>query len=96
MGGLRALDALAQAGRWLGVAIANIVIVLNPERVVIGGGVAESGDLILEPARVEMRRRVRIVAEVETEIVRAELGYEAGAVGAALWGAEAGTCSGRR
>jgi len=87
----RALDALAQAGRWLGVAIANIVVVLNPERVVIGGGVAESGDLILEPARAEMRRRVRIVAEVETEIVRAELGYEAGAVGAALWGAEAGT-----
>jgi glucokinase len=87
----RALGALAQAGTWLGVAIANIVVVLNPERVVVGGGVAECGDLILEPARAEMRRRVLIVAEVETEIVRAELGYEAGAVGAALWGAEAGT-----
>jgi glucokinase len=87
----RALTALAEAGAWLGVAIANIVAVLNPERVVVGGGVAECGDLILEPARAEMRRRVRFVVEVQTEIVRTELGYEAGAVGAALWGAEAGT-----
>ena len=76
------------AGRWLGVAIANVIVVLNPERVVIGGGIAGAGDLLLEPAREEVRRRVRILPPDGTEIVQAELGYEAGAIGAALWGAE--------
>jgi len=86
-GDRRAAWSLAEAGRRLGVAIANVVIVLNPQRVVVGGGLAEAGDLILEPAREELRRRVRVHA-VKTEIVRAELGYEAGSIGAALWGAE--------
>jgi glucokinase len=83
-----ALEALAQAGRWLGVAIANVVIVLNPERVVVGGGIAQAGDLLLEPARAEVRRRIRILPPDGTQIVPAELGYEAGSIGAALWGAE--------
>jgi glucokinase len=83
-----ALAALEDAGRWLGVALANVVLVLNPERVVIGGGLAQAGDLVLGPAREELHRRVRI-ATVRTEVVPAELGYEAGAIGAALWGAEA-------
>ena len=64
------------------------MLVLNPERVVIGGGLAQAGDLLLGPAREELRRRVRITT-VRTEVVTAELGYEAGAIGAALWGAEA-------
>lgn len=84
-----ALAALAAAARWLGVAIANVVLVLNPERVVIGGGLAQAGDLLLEPARAEVRRRIRINPTEGTLIVPAELGYEAGAIGAALWGAEA-------
>ena len=87
-GDATALRALTDAGRWLGVAIANIVLVLNPERVVIGGGLAQAGDLLLAPAREELVRRVRITT-VRTEVVTAELGYEAGAIGAALWGAEA-------
>ncbi len=88
-GDAQARQALADAGRWLGVAIANIVIALNPERVVIGGGVAEADDLILGPAREEVHRRTRVPPFGRTEIVRALLGYEAGSIGAALWGAEA-------
>jgi glucokinase len=84
-----AVDVLAEAGRWLGVGIANIVIAINPERVVIGGGMAEAGELILGPARAEVERRVVVPPTGMTEIVRAELGYEAGSIGAALWGAEA-------
>src|SRR3954447_19127693 len=83
-----ALAALEDAGRWLGVGLANVVLVLNPERVVIGGGLAQAGDLLLGPAREGRSRRIRI-ATVRTEVVPAELGYEAGAIGAALWGAEA-------
>lgn len=87
-GDAKAVDALAQAGRWLGIAIANVILVLNPERVVVGGGIAQAGDLVLAPAREEARRRVRILPTDGTEIVPAELGYEAGAIGAALWSAE--------
>ena len=83
-----ALAALADAGRWLGVAISAIVVAINPERVVVGGGVAEAGDLILDPAREELERRVRVPPAGRTEIVTAALGYEAGAIGAAVWGAE--------
>ena len=87
-GDTRAREALAEAGRWLGVAIANMAMVLNPERVVIGGGVAEAGELILGPAREEVGRRVRVPPVGRTEVVPAELGYEAGSIGAAVWGAE--------
>ena len=72
----------------LGVGIANVIFAVNPERVVIGGGMAEAGELILDPARDEVRRRVVVPPAGMTRIVRAELGYEAGSIGAALWGAE--------
>ena len=84
----RAEKALAEVGRWLGVGMANVIVVLNPERIVVGGGVADAGDLLLEPARRELRRRIRVAPLERIEIVRAELGYEAGSIGAALWGAE--------
>jgi glucokinase len=54
--------------------------------VVVGGGVADAGDLLLDPLRVELRRRACVAPEIP--VVRAELGPVAGAVGAALWGAE--------
>ena len=88
-GDARAGEALARAGHWLGVAISSMIAVLNPERVVVGGGVAAAGGLILGPAREEVHRRVRVPPFDRTEVVRAELGYEAGSIGAALWGAEA-------
>jgi len=87
-GDARALAALGDGGRWLGVAISAAIVVLNPDRVVVGGGVAEAGELILEPARAEVRRRVRFAPANRAEIVGAALGYEAGSIGAALWGAE--------
>lgn len=87
-GDATALGALERAGRWLGIAISIIGIAINPERVVIGGGVAEAGDLILDPARDEVHRRLRMPPTGRVEIVRTALGYEAGSIGAALWGAE--------
>lgn len=83
-----AIEALARAGAYLGIGIANVALAVGPERVVIGGGVAEAGDLILEPARAEMRRRLTVMPLDRIAVVRAELGPRAGAVGAALWGAE--------
>ena len=74
------------AGRWLGIGIANAIVALAPDRVVVGGGVAEAGDALLQPARAEVARRVTV--SVPVEIVPAQLGVLAGAIGAALRGAE--------
>ncbi len=83
----RARDAIARAGQLIGLAIANIVIFLCPDRVVVGGGVAAVGDLLLDPLCAEVERRARVAPLDRIEIVPAELGAEAGAIGAALWGA---------
>jgi glucokinase len=86
-GDRRALEVLEQAGTYLGIGIANVVLTIGPERVVVGGGVAEAGDLILEPARRELGRRVTMMPLDRIAVIPAELGAHAGAIGAALWGA---------
>ena len=77
-------EAFAQIGRWLGIGLADLAQILDPEVMVIGGGVIEAGDLLLGPANraylEALAQRVRIpVAEVRP----AELGNTAGVVGAA-------------
>lgn len=65
----------------LGIGIANVLNLVNPELVVIGGGVAEAGDVLLEPLREAIRERA-MPAAADVEVVAAELGYDAGVLGA--------------
>jgi glucokinase len=81
-----AREAFERAGEYVGRVLAGAVVLLWPERVVVGGGVADAGELLLEPLRAELRRRACVAPEIS--VVPAELGPHAGAVGAALWGAE--------
>ncbi len=81
----RAAAALAEVADYLGIAIANLVTVLVPERVVIGGGVAEAGDALLTLVREATARHCVLVPPDWYEIVLAKLGPHAGAIGAALW-----------
>jgi glucokinase len=79
-----ALAAFATVGRWLGQGLADLVAVLDPGRFIIGGGVSEAGELVLGPTRAAFEskltgREVRPIAQV----VLAELGNDAGLVGAA-------------
>jgi glucokinase len=83
------LAALTEIGRKLGSGIGSLVNIFNPELVVIGGGFAAAGDLVLNPAREIMRREALEPARDLVRIVPAELGPEAGLVGAALVGFEA-------
>ena len=87
-GDARAREGLAQAGRYLGIGIANLVVVVTPDVVVIGGGVSAAGELLFEPIRAELRRRVHITDLDRVRLVAAELGTLAGAIGAAVHGAE--------
>ena len=88
-GDLVARRAFASVGDWLGVGVANLVAALDPEVVVIGGGVSAAGDKLLEPARDALRRTVVGAGHrVVPALVAAELGPQAGMVGAALLVAE--------
>jgi glucokinase len=75
---------LADVGHWLGVGIGGLVNILDPEIVVMAGGVAEAGELLLEPARASYRDTVEAVEmRPEVPIVLAALGNNTGVVGAA-------------
>lgn len=94
-GDRRCIDGLAEIGRYLGIGISSAVTVLTPERVILGGGWASAGDLIIEPIKTEMRRRVLVDSGDRTDVVLAELGTWAGAIGAAVHGAEQAARAGR-
>ncbi|HXV57263.1 MAG TPA: ROK family protein [Gaiellaceae bacterium] len=84
-----ARDVLAHVGFHLGVGIADFVNVFNPEVVVVGGGFAKAGDLLLGPARQVVAERALTPARDHVRIVLAELGGDAGLVGAGLVALEA-------
>lgn len=80
-----ALAALTEVGEWLGRGLASLVAVLDPAVIVVGGGVSEAGDLLLDPARELMRQNVTGAERRPLPpILAASLGNEAGVVGAAL------------
>jgi glucokinase len=83
----------AVVGR-LAVGIANLVTVLWPEKVVVGGGVAAAGEQLLGPLRRAVAAASPLVDPASYEIVPAALGPAAGAIGAALWGRERARGSG--
>ena len=87
-GDARALAGFADVGRHLGIGIANAIVVISPDRIVIGGGVAAAGELLFEPIWAEVRRRVHITSLERVTLVAAELGTWAGSIGAAMHGAE--------
>jgi glucokinase len=77
------IDALAIVGRHLGVGIANYVNIFNPDVVVVGGGIMAAGELLLGVARDEAGRRALRPPWREVEVVAAQLGNDAGVLGAA-------------
>lgn len=78
------VEAVAMAAHYLGIGLANVITMIGPDRIVIGGGVASAGDAVLEPIRAAVRSRLTLVPPDAVEIVPASLGAEAGAIGAAL------------
>ncbi len=81
---------LAEIGALLGAAIGSLVNLFDPEVVLIGGGFGEAaGELLLEPAQGVARREAISPADETLRVLPAELGGEAGLVGAALVGFEA-------
>ena len=89
-GDARAQRAIDEWIGWLAIGLANVVSTLTPDRIVVGGGVARAGDALFVPLRAELRKRIKYTDPEHVEVVPAELGSTAGAVGAALHGRSAG------
>lgn len=77
-----AREVMATAGRHLGVGLASFANIFDPDVIIIGGGVSAAGDLLLEPAREELRARA-LPPMNKTPVKLAELGPDAGMIGAA-------------
>ena len=81
---------LAEIGRFLGAAIGSLANLFDPELVLIGGGFGEAaGELVLGPAQEAARREALAPADATIRVLPAELGGDAGLVGAGLIGFEA-------
>jgi glucokinase len=80
-----ALESFRRLAYWLGIGIGIVVTALNPEKVLIGGGVVSAGKLLLGPVVEEARRWSHPIPFAGCRIEKAALGNEAGLVGAAAW-----------
>jgi glucokinase len=79
-----ARDVVTLVGYHLGVGLSNVINILNPEVVVVGGGVIAAGELLLEPARKVVAERALAPSRDQVRIVPTRFGDASGMVGAAL------------
>lgn len=80
------LAAIQTVAGYIGTGLANVIVLLGPDCIVIGGGIMSAGDVVLDPIRRETSARVRLAPTDEIKIVSTEFGISAGAIGAALAG----------
>ena len=79
-----ALSAFNKQADWLGLACASYSLILDPQAIIIGGGVVDAGELFLAPVREAMRKYMPFAeSHVPPEIIAAKFGNDAGLVGAA-------------
>jgi len=80
-----ASEVILRAATYLGVGMVNLVNIFNPEMIIIGGGMAKMGELLLNPARQVLRERAFQLPALAVQIVPAQLGDDAGVLGAAVF-----------
>jgi glucokinase len=81
-----ASHVIAETAEYLSIGIANVVNILNPEIVVIGGGVADGGSGFVEAVAAEVRKRALVTVGASLRITKATLGNDAGFIGAGILG----------
>jgi len=79
-----AAAAVERLAKYLGIGLANVVNILDPELIALGGGVSKAGDFLLDMVEAEMRKRLVFKEGVQTELKIAELSNDAGIIGAAM------------
>jgi len=90
-GDVLALDVIHTAAGYLGIGLASLVNILNPQMIIIGGGVSSMGAMLLGPARKSMKAHAFKLPASTVRIVRPALGMDAGLVGAAGYARQMGS-----
>jgi glucokinase len=83
-GHIGALEAVRELAGWLGIGLANVANIFNPEMIVVGGGVGELDELLLRPARDYLARNAMAPGRDQVKVASAKLGNRAGLVGGGL------------
>lgn len=79
-----ALTAFSKQADWLGLACASYSLIIDPQAIIIGGGVVDAGELFLAPVRAAMRKYIPFAeSHVPPKIIAAKFGNDAGLIGAA-------------
>lgn len=78
------LSIWREVGEWVGMALAGVVNTYNPDRLVIGGGVAEAGEFLFRSIRKTLKKRALSFSVEHLQVVKAKLGNDAGIIGAAV------------
>lgn len=78
-----ARKVLADAGHYLGLTLANLVSTLNPTHIIVGGGIAAAGSLLLDPARETMKQWAQPIAVRHVKVLLSRLGRDASLLGMA-------------
>jgi predicted NBD/HSP70 family sugar kinase len=84
-GDARCIRAIADAGRHIGVATANLCNLIDPERVIVAGELSRAGELLLGPLRHAVERSIIVNQDLMPDIVQAQLGPRAAALGAVAY-----------
>ena len=80
-----ALSVIDEAARYLGIGLANLINVINPQMIIIGGGVSKMGAMLFRPARKSMKEHAFKLPARTVHVVRPRLGMDAGLIGAAIY-----------
>lgn len=83
-GDAAAISVWRETGAHLGVTLAGVINLLNPDRIVIGGGVAEAGRFLFDAVKKTIRQRAMKIPARQAKVVKARLGKDAGLIGAAV------------
>ena len=84
-GDAAALESFRRLAYWLGIGLGTVINLLDPELILLGGGVVSAGRVLLDPVVEEARRRSNPLSFAGCRIEKAALGNDAGLVGAAAW-----------
>lgn len=79
-----AIEIWQAAGKHLGIALAGVVNVLNPEKIIIGGGMAKAGKVLFDSIKHTIRERAMKLPGAKVKVVRALLGDDSGIIGASV------------
>ncbi len=83
------IETLEETGYYIGIGVANAINILNPDKVVIGGGIAQAGDLIFDPIKRSVEVNALYAPLVAVEVLPAQLGDDAGVLGGAAMALQA-------